>query len=86
MCINPVDLEGLVLLLFSIPYSSYTLSASTFRGFPEPSREEVDRDILFRAEWSKVSLTLCIISGCRSLYFFSSDTGGNVSDDGRAKH
>lgn len=47
-----VDLEGLAFLVSSISAGSYTLSASTFTGFPEISGVGFVGDISFRVESS----------------------------------
>jgi hypothetical protein len=81
MCMDLVDLKGLLFLMSSILFTSYILSASSSVGFPEPCGEGFGRDTLFRAEHSKVFHLLHISSG-GSLYLFSSATGGSVSNDG----
>ena len=45
-------------LVSSILSGSYWLSASSSAGFPEPRGEDFAGDILFRAECTKVSLSL----------------------------
>lgn len=47
-------LEGLVLLVNSITSGSYSLSASSSTGFPEPRGEGIDEDIPLSTEYSKV--------------------------------
>lgn len=42
------DSENLVLLVYSIPSSSHTLSASSFMEFPKPKGERLDADIQLR--------------------------------------
>jgi hypothetical protein len=61
MSFAQVDSEDLILLVFSIPSGSYTLSVSSLAGFPELWREKIDGDIQFRNEFSKVSHSLQII-------------------------
>ena len=51
-----VNLQVLVCLVSSIPSVSYTLSASSSVGFPDPWGEQFDGDIFFRPECFKVSL------------------------------
>jgi len=43
-------------------------------------------DISSRTEYSKVSLSLCIMSGCGSLYLSPSAAGESLSDDGWERH
>lgn len=45
----------------SIPSASYTCSASSYSGLLEPWWEEFDGDIPFRAKYSKVPHSLCIV-------------------------
>jgi hypothetical protein len=68
MCIDLVNLEGLALLVFSIPSAFY--SPSTSSRFPEPWGE---REIPLRDEGAR-PLTLYITSGCGLLYLFPSAT------------
>jgi hypothetical protein len=62
-----VDLEGLV---FCIPSGSCTLSASSSPVFPELWGEGSDKNILLRAECSKVHI-LCEMSIYVGLYICS---------------
>lgn len=68
------DLEGLVLLMFSMLSGSHTSSTE----FPELWVVGFDRKILLRAMCSKavfslpLSFSLSVISGCWSLYLFPS--------------
>ena len=78
-----VELEGLVSLV--TPSGSYTLSAYSASG----SLNTVERDLM---ETSHLGLsvlrylTLCIMSGCGSLYLFPSAAGGSFSEDDWARH
>jgi hypothetical protein len=58
MHIDPVDLEGLVSLVSSIPSASYILSTSFSIGFTEHQRKGFYRALLLMAEYSKVSHSL----------------------------
>ena len=80
MCVNPVDSEGLVLLVSSIPSGSYDLSASSSAEFPGPRRERLVGSLLQLS--IPRSLTLYIVFGGGSLYLFPSTTGGSFSYDG----
>ena len=72
-------LQGLDFLVSSIPSGSYNLSVSSPMEFPEPYEEGFDRDIMFRAECSKVLHSLH--TGCGPMYFFPSAGGESFSDD-----
>ena len=69
-----VDLGGLVLLMFSIPSDSFTLSSSLTVGSHDLWGKGIDEDIPFR-------LSLYAIFVCGSLDLFSKAAKGNVSDD-----
>lgn len=63
------ELDALTFLVPSIPSNSYSLSISSSTESPEPCREGFDGEILFRAEYTKVSdssrniwLGLCVCS------------------------
>ena len=67
-------LEDLVFLVSSIPSSSYTFSVFLFpQGY-----EGFHGDISLRLSVT-MSLPLCTMSGCGSLYFFLSAVGGSFS-------
>lgn len=55
MCIGHVGIESFVFLMSFIPSGSYTLSASSSTGLPEPCGGGFDENIPVRAESSKVS-------------------------------
>lgn len=80
MCADPVDLEGLIPFVSSIPSTSYTCSASSYSGLLEPWWEEFDGDIPFRAKYSKVPHSLCI-SGCGFCISSHLLAGGNFCDN-----
>lgn len=61
-------LEGLVLLVNSITSGSYSLSASSSTGFPEPRGEGIDEDIPFRIECSKGTRSQHIVQLWISIY------------------
>lgn len=56
VCIDHADLEGIAFLVSSIPSGSYIHSVSS-QGSLSPE-EELDGDILFRVECSKLSYFL----------------------------
>lgn len=64
----------------SIPSDSSTPPFSFFEGFPEPYGEGVWWGHISKAECSKISLL--ILSGCMSLYFFPSAAAGDIQDEG----
>ena len=74
-----VNSGGLVLLVSSIPFGSYNLSASSSTGFPELCREGFDGDFPFRH-------SLSIVSGCGSLHLFPSAAGETLYDDDWVRH
>ena len=55
MCIGHVGIESFVFLMSFIPSGSYTLSASSATGRPEPCGGGFDGNLPVRAESSKVS-------------------------------
>lgn len=65
----------------SIASGSLTLSASPFLGFTELGGEGFDEAIPLGLILTN-SLTHCILSGCGSLYLFSSSLVGGFVDDG----
>lgn len=76
-----IDTESLVLLVSTIPSTSYILSASSFAGFLELRRKGFDRDTLFR-----LSFSLCVKSGCGSLHLLSSAARGSFSGGDLIRH
>ena len=58
------------------PHWLFHLSPSSSTEFPEPWGEGSDADIPFRTVLR--SLTLCILSGCGSLYLFPSTAKGSL--------
>lgn len=70
------SLQSLSFLLSSIPVGSYT-PASLSSKFPGPWGERLEASLL-GLECSKVSHSLCIVSG--ALCLFSPYTGGRLSD------
>jgi len=64
ICIEPLHLEGLVFLVFSVPFGSYILSVSSSAN---PSLSPEERDLMEASLLGLSvprSLTLCLMSGC----------------------
>lgn len=82
MCDDLVDLESPVSLLSSIPSGSYFPFSFSPMGFSESRGGEFDGDPPPHLGLSvSGSFTLCVLSGCRSLYIFPSATEGSFSSE-----
>ena len=77
MSLDHVDLEGLVLLVSSVPSGSYTIP----RPLPRGSRSFEGRDWMKTSQLGQ-SESLSIMSGCGPLYSLPSAAGGSFSGDG----
>ena len=86
ICALVLCLEGLVSLVAFIPSGSYTLSACSSSGFPDPWGEAFDGDIPFRTECSKVSRSLHIVCLWLPGFFPPFAADRSFSDDGWARH
>lgn len=74
-------LEGLVLLMSSIPTGSYILSTVLSQNFLSPDRRYLIETSHLGVNGPR-SLTFRSLSGCGSLYLFLYASGGGISDDG----
>lgn len=79
-----VDAEGFIFLVSYVTFSSHTLSDSSSLGFPELEGRTLMETFYLGLRVPR-SLTLFIMSACRSLCLFSSAIEGNFSDDGWAR-
>ena len=80
-----LSLECLNYSVYSVPSGSYTPLSPLSQSTLTPNRRDLMETALLELNIPS-SFTLIIMSGCGSLYLFSSSTGRSFCNDDRARH